>query len=164
MLLDSGSLTFTIPYWVPETGITQGYENDLDYVAYTGNTTFTGITYYNAIGLSKLSEYKKYGGNGHTIALDILLVMINLNIKNTYKIYKMEHIDKMDSIDLYEMSQEDLDAFINYQDKPTLINIFKNHINLYKYKYTIVLNVYIAIAIMYFAVPYFTDQCNFSYS
>ena len=72
MLLSSGSLTFTLPYITPSTGVTQGYENDLDYTAYTGNTTFTGTTYYNAIGLSKLSEYKKYGGNGHTIALDIV--------------------------------------------------------------------------------------------
>jgi hypothetical protein len=73
MLLDSGSLTFTIPYHVLETEITQGYENDLDYVAYTGNTTFTGITYYTAIGLSKVSELKKYGSNeyvGITINLD----------------------------------------------------------------------------------------------
>ena len=71
MLLDSGSLTFTLPYVTPETGYTQGYENDLDYTAYTGDTEFTGITYYNAIGLSKLSEYKKYGGNGYTISHDV---------------------------------------------------------------------------------------------
>jgi hypothetical protein len=71
MLLDSGSLTFTLPYVTPETGYTQGYENDLDYTAYTGDTEFTGITYYNAIGLSKLSEYKKYGGNGYTISYDV---------------------------------------------------------------------------------------------
>ena len=72
MLLESGSLTFTLPYVIPETGYTQGYENDLDYTPYTGETAeFTGITYYNAIGLSKLSEYKKYGSNGHTIATDI---------------------------------------------------------------------------------------------
>jgi hypothetical protein len=75
MLLDSGSLTFTIPYWVPETGITQGYENDLDYVAYTGETSFTGITYYNAIGLSKVSELKKYGSNEY--------VGITINSDNT---------------------------------------------------------------------------------
>jgi hypothetical protein len=71
MLLDSGSLTFTLPYVTPETGYTQGYENDLDYTAYTGDTEFTGITYYNAIGLSKLSEYKKYGGGGYTIATNV---------------------------------------------------------------------------------------------
>jgi hypothetical protein len=71
MLLGSGSLTFTLPYVTPETGYTQGYQNDLDYTAYTGDTNFTGITYYNAIGLSKLSEYQKYGGNGYTIATNI---------------------------------------------------------------------------------------------
>jgi hypothetical protein len=71
MLLDSGSLTFTLPYVTPETGYTQGYENDLDYTAYTGDTEFTGITYYNAIGLSKLSEYQKYGGGGYTIATNV---------------------------------------------------------------------------------------------
>jgi len=71
MLLGSGSLTFTLPYVTPETGYTQGYQNDLDYTAYTGDTNFTGITYYNAIGLSKLSEYKKYGGDGYTIATNV---------------------------------------------------------------------------------------------
>ena len=71
MLLDSGSITFTLPYVIPETGYTQGYENDLDYTAYTGDTEFTGITYYNAIGLSKLSEYQKYGGGGYTIATNV---------------------------------------------------------------------------------------------
>ena len=71
MLLGSGSLTFTLPYVTPETGYTQGYLNDLDYNAYTGDTNFTGITYYNAIGLSKLSEYKKYGGGGYTIATNV---------------------------------------------------------------------------------------------
>jgi hypothetical protein len=75
MLLDSGSLTFTIPYHVLETEITQGYENDLDYVAYTGETSFTGITYYNAIGLSKVSELKKYGSNEY--------VGITINPDNT---------------------------------------------------------------------------------
>lgn len=71
MLLSSGSLTFTLPYVVPESFVTQSYQNDLDYVAYTGYTDFTGLTYYNAIGLSKLSEYQKYGGNGYTIATNI---------------------------------------------------------------------------------------------
>lgn len=71
MLLDSGSLTFTLPYVTPETEYTQGYENDLDYTAYTGDTEFTGITYYNAIGLSKLSEYQKYGGGGYTIPTSV---------------------------------------------------------------------------------------------
>ena len=75
MLLDSGSLIFTIPYHVLETEITQGYENDLDYVAYTGETSFTGITYYNAIGLSKVSELKKYGSNEY--------VGITINSDNT---------------------------------------------------------------------------------
>jgi hypothetical protein len=84
MLLSSGSLTFTLPYITPSTGVTQGYENDLDYTAYTGNTTFTGTTYYNAIGLSKLSEYKKYGGNGHTIALDIVDDITGYTIDNIY--------------------------------------------------------------------------------
>lgn len=71
MLLDSGSLTFTLPYVTPETSYEQGYENDLDYTAYTGDTNFTGITYYNAIGLSKLSEYKKYGSDTYTIPISI---------------------------------------------------------------------------------------------
>ena len=75
MLLDSGSITFTLPYVIPETGYTQGYENDLDYVAYTGDTSFTGITYYNAIGLSKVSELKKYGSNEY--------VGITINPDNT---------------------------------------------------------------------------------
>ena len=60
----------------------------------------------------------------------------------------MEHIDKMDNIDLYEMTQQEIDAFINYQDKPRLINIFKDYINVYKYKYTLIFNVYFAVAIM----------------
>jgi hypothetical protein len=76
MLVQSGTLTFTIPYYLNTSGNTvtkeQGYENDLDYTAYTGDTNFTGITYYNAIGLSKLSEYQKYGGGGHTISLDVV--------------------------------------------------------------------------------------------
>ena len=59
----------------------------------------------------------------------------------------------MDNIDLYEMTKEEIDAFINYQDKPRLINIF--NINLYKYKYTLIFNVYIAVAIMYL---YFTNH------
>jgi hypothetical protein len=70
MLLDSGSLTFTLPYGTGQT-IDQGYENDLDYTSYTGDTNFTGITYYNAIGLSKLSEYQKYGGGGYTIPTNV---------------------------------------------------------------------------------------------
>jgi hypothetical protein len=88
MLLELGSLTFTIPYYLDTSGNTvtkkQGYENDLDYTAYTGNTNFTGITYYNAIGLSKLSEYKKYGGNGHTIPLDIVDNITGYTIDNIY--------------------------------------------------------------------------------
>jgi hypothetical protein len=84
MLLELGSLTFTLPYVTPETGYTQGYENDLDYTAYTGNTNFTGTTYYNAIGLSKLSEYKKYGGNGYTIPLDIVDDITGYTIDNIY--------------------------------------------------------------------------------
>jgi hypothetical protein len=67
----------------------------------------------------------------------------------------MEHIDKMDNIDLYEMTQQEIDAFINYQDKPRLINIFKDYINVYKYKYTLIFNVYFAVAIMYL---YFTNH------
>lgn len=88
MLLSSGSLTFTLPYVFPETEYTQGYENDLDYTAYTGNTElytgFTGITYYNAIGLSKLSEYQKYGGGGYTIPLDIVDDITGYTIDNIY--------------------------------------------------------------------------------
>jgi hypothetical protein len=87
MLLELGSLTFTLPYGTGQT-LNQGYENDLDYTAYTGVTEsysgFTGITYYNAIGLSKLSEYKKYGGNGHTIALDIVDNITGYTIDNIY--------------------------------------------------------------------------------
>lgn len=84
MLLESGSLTFTLPYITPETGVTQGYDNDLDYVSYTGDTNFTGITYYNAIGLSKLSEYQKYGGNGYTIPLDIVDDITGYTVDNVY--------------------------------------------------------------------------------
>ena len=84
MLLSSGSLTFTLPYVLPETGYTQGYDNDLDYTAYTGHTEFTGLTYYNAIGLSKLSEYQKYGSTGHTIALNIVDNVTGYTIDDIY--------------------------------------------------------------------------------
>ncbi len=87
---DFGTLEFTIPYGTGQT-IEQDYINYLDsglyedlnnvgsqavepypYTAYTESYTgFTNITYYNAIGLSKLSEYKKYGGSGYTISYDV---------------------------------------------------------------------------------------------
>jgi len=65
MIIESGTLTFTIPYYLDENGesvtVEQGYLNDLDYTYYTDNVPFTGLTYYNAIGTSKVSELKKYG-------------------------------------------------------------------------------------------------------
>jgi hypothetical protein len=67
MLIESGSLNFTIPFFLNENGEevvrTQGYLNDVEYSTYTGYTEFTGLTYYNAIGLSRVSELKKYGTN-----------------------------------------------------------------------------------------------------
>jgi hypothetical protein len=60
----------------------------------------------------------------------------------------------MDNIDLYEMTQEEIDAFINYQDKPRLNNMFIHYINVYKYKYTIIINVYIAIALYLYFTEY----------
>jgi hypothetical protein len=64
-----GTLTFTIPSYVLEDGITtsatsvsQNYENNLDYTKITGVTTgYTGMTYY-AIGGSRIGEKKLYGG------------------------------------------------------------------------------------------------------
>lgn len=70
MLLDSGTLTFTIPYYLDLSGntktVNQGYLNDLDYSVYTGNTQFSGITYYSAFAQSKISELKKYGTNEYS--------------------------------------------------------------------------------------------------
>lgn len=81
---DFGTLSFNIPYLFDEngnpSGTTQDYlnyydsgvYNNLNNVGesptypYTGNTVFTGVTYYNAIGLSKISELKKYGVNEYS--------------------------------------------------------------------------------------------------
>jgi len=83
-MLDFGTITFHLPY-VKDEGdnpveLSQDYlnyydsglYNDLTDVGsepeygYTGHTTFNGLTYYNAIGLSKISELKKYGTNEYT--------------------------------------------------------------------------------------------------
>jgi hypothetical protein len=91
---DFGTLEFTIPYGTGQT-VQQDYINYFDsglyedlsdigsrpvepypYTSYTESYSgFTGITYYNAIGLSKVSELKKYGSNEY--------VGITINPDNT---------------------------------------------------------------------------------
>jgi hypothetical protein len=70
MLIESGTLTFTIPYYLNLSGetetIDQSYYTNLDYSINTGYTSFTGTTYYNSIGQSKISELKKYGTNQYS--------------------------------------------------------------------------------------------------
>ena len=73
-----GTLTINIPdYIVPPTGSTiqQGYEFDLDYKSYTGNTNIS----YIGIGSSRLSELKKYGTNQYTQTLTTGTTEDNVN-------------------------------------------------------------------------------------
>ena len=145
---DFGTLEFILPYGTGQT-IEQDYVNYLDsgvyenlnsgttpnspYV-YTGNTStydgnITGITYFNTIGKSKLSEYEKYGGGGYTIPFTLNGNVTGYTIDNiTYEdqpegysiltynnqIFKVELMD----IPFYVLSRNE--HFLGFVDEPKI--------------------------------------------
>lgn len=94
-----GSMSFFVPSFPKEgqsqSGITQNYLNDFDYTPHTGTTTFTGTTYFTAIGQSKISELKKYGSN------DYSGVTINIDGTSGYTIDNITYLDHPDGHTIY---------------------------------------------------------------